>query len=177
MNKCHEQFAKIAVDAVLAVADLEKRDVNFELIKVNNHVYTFMMCSMTCVCMSALHHLCYALRKLIMVQVDGKVGARLEDTQLVKGVVIDKDMSHPQMQKDLKDAKIAILTCPFEPPKVSVLSMACLTFAPAQEHTQAGHQVCRGLQEARGIRTSQICGNGEASQRLWCYFGYLPVGL
>lgn len=36
---------------------------------------------------------------------------------LVKGVVIDKDMSHPQMPKNLKDAKIAILTCPFEPPK------------------------------------------------------------
>merc|ERR1712110_920111 len=34
INKCHEQMAKIAVDAVLAVADLEKKDVNFELIKV-----------------------------------------------------------------------------------------------------------------------------------------------
>merc|ERR1712156_191209 len=33
------------------------------------------------------------------------------------GVVIDKDMSHPQMPKTVKDAKIAILTCPFEPPK------------------------------------------------------------
>lgn len=36
---------------------------------------------------------------------------------LVKGIVIDKTMSHPQMPKELKDAKIAILTCPFEPPK------------------------------------------------------------
>ena len=26
-------------------------------------------------------------------------------------------MSHPQMPKDITDAKIAILTCPFEPPK------------------------------------------------------------
>lgn len=26
-------------------------------------------------------------------------------------------MSHPQMPKELKDVKIAILTCPFEPPK------------------------------------------------------------
>lgn len=26
-------------------------------------------------------------------------------------------MSHSQMPKELKDAKIAILTCPFEPPK------------------------------------------------------------
>merc|ERR1719430_39554 len=82
INKCHEQMAQIAVDAVLAVADLEKKDVNFELIKV-----------------------------------EAKVGGAMEDSMLVKGVIVDKDMSHPQMPKIVKDAKIAILTCPFEPPK------------------------------------------------------------
>ena len=35
----------------------------------------------------------------------------------MNGIVIDKDMSHPQMPKRIEDAKIAILTCPFEPPK------------------------------------------------------------
>ncbi|KAF3936800.1 hypothetical protein ABW19_dt0203482 [Dactylella cylindrospora] len=78
----HDKFSKIAVDAVLAVADLERKDVDFELIKV-----------------------------------DGKVGGALEDSVLVKGVVIDKDMSHPQMPRVVKDARLAILTCAFEPPK------------------------------------------------------------
>jgi T-complex protein 1 subunit epsilon len=82
VNRCHRQFAKIAVDAVLSVADFNTKDVNFELIKV-----------------------------------DGKVGGKLEDTVLVHGVIIDKDMSHPQMPKQLENVKIAILTCPFEPPK------------------------------------------------------------
>ena len=82
VNKCHRQMATIAVQAVLAVANLETRDVNFELIKV-----------------------------------EGKVGGRLEDTVLVKGVVIDKTMSHSQMPKELHNVKLAILTCPFEPPK------------------------------------------------------------
>lgn len=82
INKCHEQMAKIAVDAVLAVADLETRDVNFELIKI-----------------------------------EAKVGGRMEDSMLVKGVIVDKDFSHPQMPKELRNVKIAILTCPFEPPK------------------------------------------------------------
>ncbi|KAL5010427.1 hypothetical protein ScPMuIL_012732 [Solemya velum] len=82
VNRCHKQMAEIAVDAILAVADFERKDVDFELIKV-----------------------------------EGKVGGKLEDTMLVKGVVIDKDMSHPQMPKTVKDARIAILTCPFEPPK------------------------------------------------------------
>ncbi|KAF4672778.1 T-complex protein 1 subunit epsilon [Perkinsus olseni] len=76
------QMAKIATDAVLSVADLERKDVNFDLIKV-----------------------------------EGKVGGRLEDTCLVNGIVIDKEFSHPQMPKEVKDAKICILTCPFEPPK------------------------------------------------------------
>ena len=34
VNRCHDQFADIAVEAVLAVADFEKKDVNFELIKM-----------------------------------------------------------------------------------------------------------------------------------------------
>ncbi|KAJ3186120.1 T-complex protein 1 subunit epsilon [Irineochytrium annulatum] len=82
VSKCHEMFAKMAVDAVLSVADLERKDVDFELIKI-----------------------------------DGKVGGSLEDSKLVLGVVVDKDMSHPQMPKEVKDARIAILTCAFEPPK------------------------------------------------------------
>lgn len=82
VNKCHRKMAEMAVDAVLAVADLETKDVNFELIKIEK-----------------------------------KVGGRMEDSQLVKGVVVDKSMSHPQMPKTLKNVKLAILTCPFEPPK------------------------------------------------------------
>ncbi|XP_065185213.1 T-complex protein 1 subunit epsilon-like [Sycon ciliatum] len=82
INRCHRQMAEIAVDAIMAVADMERKDVDFELIKV-----------------------------------DSKVGGKLEDTQLVRGVVVDKDFSHPQMPKELKDVKLAILTCPFEPPK------------------------------------------------------------
>merc|ERR1711988_936292 len=84
INKCHRQMAEIAVNAVLAVADLdpERKDVNFELVKV-----------------------------------EAKVGGRMEDSMLVRGVVVDKDFSHPQMPKELKDVRLAILTCPFEPPK------------------------------------------------------------
>lgn len=82
VNRCKRSLAEIAVKAVLAVADLERKDVNLDLIKV-----------------------------------EGKVGGKLEDTELIYGIVVDKDMSHPQMPKHIEDAKIAILTCPFEPPK------------------------------------------------------------
>lgn len=54
---------------------------------------------------------------LDLIKVDGKVGCRLQDTTLVHGIVLDKDFSHPQMPKVVKNPKIVILTCPFEPPK------------------------------------------------------------
>ena len=57
-------MAEIAVGAILSVADIERKDVNFELIKV-----------------------------------ESKVGGRMEDSMLVKGVIVDKDFSHPQMPK------------------------------------------------------------------------------
>ncbi|PWN32467.1 putative t-complex-type molecular chaperone, epsilon subunit [Meira miltonrushii] len=82
VSQFSDKFARIAVDSVLSVADLERKDVDFELIKV-----------------------------------EGKMGGSLEDTSLVKGVVIDKDFSHPQMPREVRNAKIAILTCPFEPPR------------------------------------------------------------
>ncbi|KAI3422023.1 T-complex protein 1 subunit epsilon [Globodera pallida] len=52
-----------------------------------------------------------------LIKVIGKVGGRMEETALIKGVVIDKTLSHPQMPRRIENAKIAILTCPFEPPK------------------------------------------------------------
>jgi len=52
-----------------------------------------------------------------MIKMEGKPGGRLEETELIKGIVVDKDISHPQMAKHITDAKMIILTCPFEPPK------------------------------------------------------------
>ena len=54
---------------------------------------------------------------LDLIKIVGKVGGSLEDTKLIRGIVLDKEMSHPQMQKEIYNASICILTCPFEPPK------------------------------------------------------------
>jgi T-complex protein 1 subunit epsilon len=54
---------------------------------------------------------------LLLLQLEGKTGGKLEDTALVRGIVLDKDWSHPQMAKEVRDARMCILTCPFEPPK------------------------------------------------------------
>ncbi|KAH8829440.1 chaperonin epsilon subunit [Flagelloscypha sp. PMI_526] len=78
VSKEHEQFAQIAVDAVMQVADLSRKDVPFDLIKV-----------------------------------EGKAGGSLADTTLIRGVLIDKDFSHPGMPSSVKDAKLAILNMSF----------------------------------------------------------------
>jgi len=82
VSKCQDLMADIAVKSVLAVADLERKDVNFDHIKIV-----------------------------------AKTGGSLEDTSFVTGIILDKDFSHPQMVKEVNDAKVLILTCPFEPPK------------------------------------------------------------
>jgi T-complex protein 1 subunit epsilon len=82
INENKRKMAEIAVHAVLNVADLERHDVNFDMIRV-----------------------------------EGKPGGSLEDTELVTGLVIDKEISHPQMPKVIENARICILTCPFEAPK------------------------------------------------------------
>jgi T-complex protein 1 subunit epsilon len=71
INVYKRKMAQIAVDAVLAVADLDNNDVNFDMIKM-----------------------------------EGKPGGRLEETELIHGIVIDKEFSHPQMPKEIIDAKI-----------------------------------------------------------------------
>ncbi|SCV02141.1 LANO_0F15500g1_1 [Lachancea nothofagi CBS 11611] len=88
VSKDHDKFAQMAVDAVTSVMDLDRKDVDFDLIKL-----------------------------------EGRVGGSLQDSKLIKGVVLDKDFSHPQMPKTVipkegqDGVKLAILTCPFEPPK------------------------------------------------------------
>jgi T-complex protein 1 subunit epsilon len=51
------------------------------------------------------------------IRMEGKTGGSLEETTIVNGLVIDKEISHPQMPKVIEDARMCILTCPFEPPK------------------------------------------------------------
>ena len=67
---------------MLAVADLERGDVNFDKIKII-----------------------------------AKAGGSIEDSMFIDGIVVDKEFSHPQMDKEIYNAKVVILTCPFEPPK------------------------------------------------------------
>merc|ERR1712154_380816 len=72
------------------------------------------------------------------IKTETKVGGKLSDTQLVHGIIIDKEFSHPQMPKQIDNAKIAILTCPFEPPRPKTKYNIDIT---TSEHYMALHRI------------------------------------
>lgn len=119
VSKSHDHFANMAVDAVMAVADFERKDVDFELIKMEK-----------------------------------KVGGPIEQSELIRGVLLDKDFSHPQMPKQITDCKIAILTCPFEPPKPKTKHKLDIStveeFKVLQEYEQKKFQEMIDLVKASG---------------------------
>ncbi|MCD6263920.1 TCP-1/cpn60 chaperonin family protein [Candidatus Bathyarchaeota archaeon] len=54
------------------------------------------------------------------IQIVKKEGESLEDSELVKGIIIDKEVVHPGMPKRVENAKIALLDCPLEVEKTEI---------------------------------------------------------
>ncbi len=54
------------------------------------------------------------------IKIDKKVGGSVEDSELIEGMVIDKERVHPNMPKVVKNAKIAMISEPVEFKKTEV---------------------------------------------------------
>jgi thermosome len=54
------------------------------------------------------------------IQLIKKTGKSLLESQLIKGVIIDKEVVHPGMPKRIENAKIALLDCPLEIEKTEI---------------------------------------------------------
>jgi thermosome len=61
------------------------------------------------------------------VKVDKKQGGATNDTQLINGIVLDKEVVHSGMPKLINDAKIALLSCPLEVEKTEVTAKINIT--------------------------------------------------
>ena len=48
------------------------------------------------------------------IKVEKKAGASIHDTQLIRGIILDKEVVHSAMPRRIDDAKIALLNCPLE---------------------------------------------------------------
>ena len=78
-------LSNIVVDAVLSVAEKLKED-GVDRIKID----------------------------IDNIKVEKKAGASIHDTQLIHGIILDKEIVHTTMPKRIDDAKIALLNCPVE---------------------------------------------------------------
>jgi archaeal chaperonin len=78
-------LSNIVVDAVLSVAEKLKED-GVDRIKID----------------------------IDNIKVEKKAGASIHDTQLIHGIILDKEIVHATMPKRIDDAKIALLNCPLE---------------------------------------------------------------
>jgi thermosome len=81
-----KELSNIVVDAVLSVAEKLKEDREEDKIKVD----------------------------IDNIKVEKKAGASIHDTQLIHGIVLDKEIVYATMPKRVDDAKIALLNCPLE---------------------------------------------------------------
>ncbi|KRH92833.1 T-complex protein 1, epsilon subunit [Pseudoloma neurophilia] len=58
-----------------------------------------------------------------LIKIVKKIGQSFSQSELIDGVLLDKSLSHPQMEEllqknSIEPRKIALLACPFEPPKL-----------------------------------------------------------
>jgi chaperonin GroEL (HSP60 family) len=54
------------------------------------------------------------------IQLTKKEGKSLHDTELIKGIIVDKEVVHPGMPKSVKNARIALLDCALEIEKTEI---------------------------------------------------------
>jgi archaeal chaperonin len=92
-------FAKLAVDAVLSVVDIDKINIDDNNIKVY----------------AKKDQMPKNMRKsesrnvdIDNIKIEKKVGSGLDSSELIKGVVIDKERVHSSMPKKIKNAKILL---------------------------------------------------------------------
>jgi len=66
-----------------------------------------------------------------LIKVEKKKGKSIAETELIRGVVLDKDFVHPKMEKVIKNARIALIDCALEIEKTEITAKIHIT-APDQ---------------------------------------------
>jgi len=97
------------------------------------------------------------------IQIIKKEGGSLSDTELINGLIIDKEIVHPMMPKILKNVKIALIDAPLEIEK---------TEFDAEIKIQSPDQITRFLEEEENMlkrKTSAIINSG--AKAIFCQKG------
>jgi thermosome len=117
---------------------------------------------------------------LAHINVEKKVGASVDDTELVEGMVIDKERAHPNMPKSAKDAKILLLNAALEFKKTEVNAKINIsTPGQAQAFLDEEEHMVRAMVDkvVRSGATVLFCQKGidDAAQHYLAKAGILAV--
>src|ERR671917_418895 len=111
-----EPLSKIVVDSVIAIAERTRDNNNSFKVDVDN------------------------------IKVEKKAGGSVEDTKLIEGIVLDKEVVHGAMPKRIEDAKIALLNSALEIEKTEM---------SAEIRISDPHQMQSFLVEERKVETDK----------------------
>ena len=101
------------------------------------------------------------------IKVEKKPGESLTDTELIKGIVLDKEVVHPGMPKRIEEAKIALVDLPLEVEK---------TEFDAKINIENTDQMKAFLDEEVGPVCSPTFGACRGGATRWSRLGSRPCG-
>jgi len=91
------------------------------------------------------------------VQREKKHGGSSEDTELIKGIVIDKEVVHPGMPKTVKNAKIALLDAALEVKETETDAQIHITDpTKLQEFIEQEEKMLKGMVDKVAVSTANV---------------------
>ena len=114
------------------------------------------------------------------INVEKKVGGAVDDSELIEGMVIDKERAHPAMPKSVKDAKILLLNAALEFKKTEVnATIKISTLGQAQAFLDEEEQMVHDMVDKiiRSKATIVFCQKGidDVAQHYLAKAGILAV--
>ncbi|MFX0076041.1 MAG: thermosome subunit beta [Candidatus Hermodarchaeota archaeon] len=140
-----ELATKIEIDDTETLLKVAETSMNSKLISgVKNHFANIAVNAVSQIKEKRGEH---TIIDLDQIQVIKKEGKSLLDTNLINGIIVDKEIVHPMMPKSVKNAKIALITSSLEVEK---------TEFDAEIRIQTPDQINKFLEEESNMLKSRV---------------------
>ncbi|EJW05207.1 T-complex protein 1, epsilon subunit [Edhazardia aedis USNM 41457] len=125
ISEAYDKALKLLIEHLNNISEKNKKTnevlINAAKTSLNSKIVNKSLDLFADICTKAVKQVFDERRKdvdLERIRIEARIGNDISQTKLLNGVILNKEFSHSQMVKSIENAKIAILTCPFEPPKI-----------------------------------------------------------
>lgn len=140
-NLAVEKATKLLGEIAITIDNVESDMLKAATTSLNSKIVCKGLDKFAKLCTKAVLNICDPKNvrdiNLESIRLEKKIGKSIESTELIDGLVINKELSHLQMCGSVEDAKIAILSCPFELPKIKTKHDLLISTTKAYEDLQA----------------------------------------